>query len=120
MGDRPSQALNISQQWLFLVDQSHCGLVTARTSTVSGLSQKPVHISRISRSDDFGQLQLLDDTVTGITLSLTEQSQTSIMIRDGHQNPANFFIAVVHQMCCNIAEDPDSDSRAGTRSTTYI
>lgn len=55
---------------------------------------------------DFGQLQLLNDTVTAINLSLTEQSQNSITIRNGHQNPANLLIAVVHRMCCTIAEDP--------------
>ena len=55
---------------------------------------------------DFGQLQLLDDTMTTINLSLTEQSQNSITIRNGHQNPANLLIAVAHRIYYTIVEDP--------------
>lgn len=105
-GDRPSQTLifhnNGSSWWIkFTVDWS-------LPEQVRGLGylRRRFVFQEFLEAIDFGQLQLLDDTVTSITLSLTEQSQNSIMIRDGHQNPANSFIAVAHQMRCKIAEDP--------------
>lgn len=55
---------------------------------------------------DFAKLQLLNDTVTHIMLSLTEQSQNSITIKNGYQNSENFFISNAHRMCCNVTEDP--------------
>lgn len=55
---------------------------------------------------DFAQLQLLDDTVTHIILSLSEQSQNSITIKDGYQNSENFLISNAHRICYKITEDP--------------
>ncbi|KAJ5555301.1 hypothetical protein N7535_007740 [Penicillium sp. DV-2018c] len=105
-GDRPSQTLifhnNGFSWWIkFTVDWS-------LPEQVQGLGyfKRRFVFQEFIEAIDFGQLQLLDDTVTCVTLSLTEQSQNAIMIRDGHQNSANFFIAVAHRMGCKIAEDP--------------
>ena len=61
-----------------------------------GYFQRRSTFQRFIEAADFGQLQLLEDTVTMITFSLTEQSQNSITIRDGYQTTANFFIVVAH------------------------
>lgn len=55
---------------------------------------------------DFAQVQLLDDTMTSIISSLTEQSQHSISIRDGHRNPVKYFIGLAHQMRHETEEEP--------------
>lgn len=57
---------------------------------------------------DFAQLQLLDDTVTNITLTLNEQTQNPIIIiREGFQTSENYFMALAHRVCCSITEDPN-------------
>ncbi|KAL6239578.1 hypothetical protein BDW75DRAFT_227197 [Aspergillus navahoensis] len=56
---------------------------------------------------DFARLQLLDNTVTKVALTLNEQTQNSIIIRDGFQTSENYFIAVAHRMCYRIMEDPN-------------
>lgn len=56
---------------------------------------------------DFGQLQLLDNTMSSITLTLTEESQNSIPIRHELQSASNCFMAISHQMHYEIAEDPE-------------
>ncbi|CAG8942466.1 unnamed protein product [Penicillium salamii] len=105
-GDCPSQTLifhnNGSSWWIkFTVDWS-----LPEHLRGLGYFKRRFVFQEFLEAIDFGQLHPLDDTVTSITLSLTEQSQNSIMIRDGHQNPANYFIAVAHKMRCKIAEDP--------------
>lgn len=105
-GDRPSQTLifhnNGSFWWIkVVVDWS-----LPESILDLGYFQRRSMFQRFVEAVDFGQLQLLEDTVTMITLSLTEQSQNSITIRDGYQTTANFFIAVAHKMCCKITEDP--------------
>jgi serine/threonine protein kinase len=114
-GDRPSQTLifhnNGSLWWIKVtVDWS----LPTQVLALGYLKRRSI-FQEFLEAIDFGQLQLLDDTVTNITLSLTEQSQTStgqsqnsIMLREGHghQDPANFFIAIAYQICYKIAEDP--------------
>ncbi|KAJ5803783.1 uncharacterized protein N7518_000086 [Penicillium psychrosexuale] len=105
-GDRPSQTLifhnNDSSWWIKVtVDWS----LPEQVLSLGYLKRRSV-FREFLEAIDFVQLQLLDDTVTNITLNLTEQSQNSIIIRDGYQNPVNFFITVAHRMYCKIAEDP--------------
>lgn len=107
-GDRLSQTLifhnNGSSWWIkVVVDGS---LPEQVLGLGLGYFKRRFVFQEFVEAIDFGQLQLLNDTVTAINLSLTEQSQNSITIRNGHQNPANLLIAVVHRMCCTIAEDP--------------
>ncbi|KAJ5925031.1 hypothetical protein N7454_007670 [Penicillium verhagenii] len=45
--------------------------------------------------------------MASIALTLTEEIQSSIPIRDQFQLAENFYIAVAHQMRCDIAEDPE-------------
>ncbi|KAJ5135134.1 uncharacterized protein N7515_004412 [Penicillium bovifimosum] len=105
-GDRPSQTLifhnNCSSWWIKVAVD---GSLPEQALGLGSFKRRFV-FQEFVEAIDFGQLQLLDDTVTTINLSLTEQSQNSITIRNGHQNPANFLIAVAHRMCCIIAEDP--------------
>ncbi|KAJ5550390.1 hypothetical protein N7461_005088 [Penicillium sp. DV-2018c] len=105
-GDRPSQTLifhNNGLSWWIKVTVDWSLPEQVRDL---GYFKRRFVFQEFLEAIDFSPLPLLDNTVTSITLSLTEQSQNSIMIRDGHQNPANFFIAVAHQMRCKIAEDP--------------
>ncbi|KAI1832427.1 hypothetical protein DTO013E5_6123 [Penicillium roqueforti] len=88
-GDRPSQILifhnNDSSWWIKVtVDWS----LPEQVLSLGYLERRYV-FREFLEAIDFVQLQLLDDTVTNITLNLTEQSQNSIIIRDGYQNPAN-------------------------------
>ncbi|KAL5332150.1 putative serine-threonine protein kinase [Aspergillus crustosus] len=59
---------------------------------------------------DFARLQLLNNTVTHIALTLSEQTQDSIKIRDGFQTSDNYFMTLAHRMCCTITEDPNKVS----------
>ncbi|KAL4948361.1 putative serine-threonine protein kinase [Aspergillus filifer] len=56
---------------------------------------------------DFAQLQLLDNTVTKIALTLNEQTGNPIIIRDGFQPSENYYVTVAHGLCCTITEDPN-------------
>jgi hypothetical protein len=87
------------------MDQSYRGLFTARTSSGSGLFEHRFVFQAFLEAIDFSQLQLLHDTATKITLSLTEQGQNPIMTRAGHYNSANLFSIAARQMYCKIAED---------------
>ncbi|KAJ5106644.1 hypothetical protein N7456_003319 [Penicillium angulare] len=55
---------------------------------------------------DFSQLRLLDNTLSRITLTLTEESHNSIPIQATVQDTENLFIAVCHRMRYEIEEDP--------------
>ncbi|KAJ5207221.1 hypothetical protein N7491_002149 [Penicillium cf. griseofulvum] len=95
-GDRPSQALmfhnNGSSWWIQVtVDWS----LPTQVLTLGYLKRR-----------SFRPIAALRRYCGKITLSLIEQSQNSIMLRDRYQYPANFFIAVANQVYCNIAEDP--------------
>ncbi|KAJ5827600.1 hypothetical protein N7447_004363 [Penicillium robsamsonii] len=105
-GDRPSQTLifrnNGSSWWIkVVVDWS--------------LPESILHLGYLKRrclfqtfveAVDFSQLQLLEDTVTMLTLSFTGQRDNSVTIRDRHRAIPNYFIGVAHQICCKITEDP--------------
>ncbi|KAJ6185216.1 hypothetical protein N7519_006517 [Penicillium mononematosum] len=104
-GERPSQVLilhnNGSSWWIKFALYG-----SVPQAVPLGYLQHRSIFQKFVEAIDFGQFQLLDDTVTNITLSLTEQSHNSITIRDGYQDLANSYIAVAHQMCYEIAEDP--------------
>jgi serine/threonine protein kinase len=105
-GDRPVQTLifhNSGSSWWIKVVVDWA---LPEAIVDLGYLQRRSILRRFIEAVDFGQLQLLEDTVTMITLSLTEKSQNSIMIRDGYQTPANYFISVAHQICYEITEDP--------------
>ncbi|KAJ5742597.1 uncharacterized protein N7511_011329 [Penicillium nucicola] len=104
-GDCQSQILifrNNSSSWWIKVTLHG----SVPESIPRGYLQRRSIFQKFVEAIDFGQLQLLDDTVTNIILSLTEQSHSSITIRHGYQALANSYIAVAHQMCYRIAEDP--------------
>ncbi|KAJ6142637.1 hypothetical protein N7471_002090 [Penicillium samsonianum] len=105
-GGHPSQTLIFhtkdSSWWIkVVVDWS-----LPESILVLGYFKRRSILQRFIEAIDFEQLHLLGDTVTNITLSMTEQSQNSITIRDGYQTSVNFYIAVAHQMRCKTAEDP--------------
>ncbi|KXG53422.1 uncharacterized protein PGRI_004720 [Penicillium griseofulvum] len=105
-GDRPVQTLifhnNGSSWWIkVVVDWSLPQVIVDL-----GYLQRRSIPRRFLEAVDFGQLRLLEDTVTMITLNLTKQSQNSITIRDGYQTSANYFISAAGQMCYEITEDP--------------
>jgi serine/threonine protein kinase len=75
--------------------------------TKLGYLQRRSTFRKFVEAIDFARLQLLDNTVSSIALTLTEEIQSSIPIRDQFQLSENFFIAVAHQMRCDIAEDPE-------------
>jgi hypothetical protein len=104
-GDRPSQVLilhnNGSSWWIKVALYG-----SVPQAVPLGYLRHRSMFQQFVEAIDFGQFQLFDDTVTNITLSLTEQSHNSITIRDGCQDLANSYIAVAHQMCYKIVEDP--------------
>ncbi|KAJ5106867.1 hypothetical protein N7456_003542 [Penicillium angulare] len=55
---------------------------------------------------DFARFQLLDNTLSGITLTLTEESHHSLPIQVTSHDAENFYLAVSHRMLYKIEEDP--------------
>ncbi|KAJ5447691.1 hypothetical protein N7445_002512 [Penicillium cf. griseofulvum] len=105
-GDRPSQTLifrnNGSIWWIkVVVDWS-----LLESILYLGYLKRRCIFQTFIESVDFGQLQLLEDTVTMLTLSLTGQRENSITIRDKHPTIPNYFIDVAYRMYCKITEDP--------------
>jgi serine/threonine protein kinase len=105
-GDRPTQILIFRQNefswWIkVVVDWSLPELITEL-----GYFQRRSLFQMFLQAIDFGQMQLLQNTVTKITLSLTDQNQNLITIRDGFQATTNYFIVVAHRLRYEIAEDP--------------
>ncbi|KAJ5206571.1 hypothetical protein N7491_002814 [Penicillium cf. griseofulvum] len=105
-GDCPAQTLifysNGSSWWIkVVVDWS-----LSEAIVDLGYLQRRSILRIFIEAVDFSQLQLLEDTVTMITLSLTDQSQSSITIRDGYQTQSNYFISVAYQISYEITEDP--------------
>ncbi|KAJ5921425.1 hypothetical protein N7466_009751 [Penicillium verhagenii] len=56
---------------------------------------------------DFGRFQLLDNTVSGITLTLTEESHHSLPIQAMSHDAGNFYLAVSDRMRYKVEEDPN-------------
>ncbi|RJE18586.1 Protein kinase domain-containing protein [Aspergillus sclerotialis] len=73
----------------------------------SGYFKRQSMFQEFLEAIDFSQLPLLDDTVTNITLTLPEDRQKSIKIRNGYQKDANPFISNAHRTSYHIAEDPE-------------
>jgi serine/threonine protein kinase len=106
MGDRPSQTLifhnNGFSWWIKVI----ADWPLPETITELGYYQRRSLFQTFLEAIDFEQLQLLDNTVTKIALSLTEQNQNTITIRDMSRASTNFFITVAYRLRCNITEDP--------------
>ncbi|EED14485.1 serine-threonine protein kinase, putative [Talaromyces stipitatus ATCC 10500] len=97
-GDHPSQTLvfhdNFSSWWI---------------KVEIGYLKRRAIFQEFVKAIDFGQLDLIDDTVTRISLTLAEQSHKPIPIRNirnDYQTEANFFLSIAHRVSFQIEEDP--------------
>ncbi|GKZ37660.1 hypothetical protein AbraIFM66950_009309 [Aspergillus brasiliensis] len=109
-GDRPSQTLIVrdnSSIWWTRVEISWSLPESIRRL---GYYQRPSVFQQFIKAIDFGQLHLLDDTVTLITLTLDEPSNERIPIRNIQDNSQttemNFYLSIAHQISFQIEEDP--------------
>ncbi|RDW76889.1 uncharacterized protein DSM5745_06881 [Aspergillus mulundensis] len=107
MGDHPSQTAifhsNGSKWWM----QVAAGWSLPDSVRNLGYLKRRSLFRQFIEAIDFTQLQLLDDTVTKIALTLDEQTQGSLTLHPGTQASDNYFMTVATRMRCTVTEDPD-------------
>jgi len=87
-----------------MMDQSICDWTSARLNNQARLFDKPHYLPKVHRRNPIQPITALDNTMSSIVLTLTEENQTSFPIRDGHQAAENPFIAICHRMRCEFKD----------------
>lgn len=108
-GDRPSQTLIFHDDSSLWWTKVEIAWSLPASILESGYLKRCSMFQEFIRSIDFGQLDLMDDTVTHISLTLAEQSHKPIPIRvvpNDHQTETNFFLSVADRITFQIEEDP--------------
>ncbi|GAB1197846.1 hypothetical protein APSETT444_007150 [Aspergillus pseudonomiae] len=108
-GDRPSQTLifhSSSSSWWIKVE---IPWFLPESIQKLGYFKRRSILQEFIKAIDFDQLDLVDDTVTRISLTLTEQCPKLIpirQVRNDNQTEANFFLSIAHRMATQVEEDP--------------
>lgn len=71
--------------------------------------ERCIEFQEFVKSLDYGSVLLLDDTLTEIVLTLSEEAQDSITfsLLEEYEKRDNIFIQHARRMSCEIREDPD-------------
>ena len=108
-GDHPSQTLifhDDSSLWWIKVEIAWA--IPEPILKIRYLKRRSM-FQEFIKAIDFGQLDLLDDTVTRISLTMTDQIHKPFPIRivpNDYQTGANYFLSIAHRMSFQIGEDP--------------
>ncbi|PYI04455.1 putative serine-threonine protein kinase [Aspergillus sclerotiicarbonarius CBS 121057] len=108
-GDRPSLTLifhdGFSSWWI----KVEIAWSLPESILKSGCLKRRFMLQEFVKAIDFSQLNLMDDTVTRITLTLAERSHNPIPFRNIQndcQRETNYFLSVAYKTSFDIAEDP--------------
>lgn len=107
-GDRPTQTLILhdeSSAWWIKVE---IDWPLPESILKLGYFKRRSMFHEFVKAIDFGQLDLMDDTVTRINLTLHEQSHKPIPIRNvwNEQTQPNYFLSIADRVSFQIEEDP--------------
>ncbi|OGM46643.1 hypothetical protein ABOM_004702 [Aspergillus bombycis] len=107
-GDHPSQTLIFHSSSVWWIQVEIAWSLPKSILKLRYLKRRSM-FQEFMKAIDFDQLDLVDDTVTRISLTLAEQSLKPIPIRkvrNDNQTEANFFLSIAHRMSVQIEEDP--------------